>query len=266
MYFQLEKKSDDIYAKNNKNLSAVPHLHSQIELVLIKSSSTVGYANDKSVLLQTGDLFISFPNQIHYYIDQTRPVYHDIIIVSPESCTEFSHIFKNYTPKIPMLKNAAGNPIIMNAIDNIIHFAANTDKFSNAEVRGNILVLMSELLRSIELDENISCETDSVKNIINYCYENYSSDISLQSVAEALHMNKYHVSHLFSGRLNIGFCEYINRLRILHACEILKSGDQPMSEVAFAVGYNSIRTFNRAFTSIKKVTPREYRNNHKSKS
>jgi AraC-like DNA-binding protein len=40
---------------------------------------------------------------------------------------------------------------------------------------------------------------------------------------------------------------------------MLKAGEQPITEIAYAVGYNSVRTFDRCFLMSKGTTPREYR-------
>lgn len=83
-------------------------------------------------------------------------------------------------------------------------------------------------------------------------------DITLSSVADALHISRYYASHLFS-ELEVGFNEYINSLRITGACERLKNTKLSISEIAYEVGFGSIRTFNRAFLKVSGMTPRQYR-------
>lgn len=76
-------------------------------------------------------------------------------------------------------------------------------------------------------------------------------------------MSRYTISHLFGKRLNVNFCDYINAMRIRRACELLDSGKLSVTEVAYAVGYNSTRSFNRCFSKVKGCTPREYRKRQK---
>ena len=55
------------------------------------------------------------------------------------------------------------------------------------------------------------------------------------------------------------FNEYVNHYRISRACyQIIHSNDS-ISKIAFDSGYESIRTFNRNFLKIMKVTPAEYK-------
>ena len=257
MIFRLEKNTFEYTAAYAKRLGTHPHLHQQIELILVLEGETVGYADGISARLSHGDMFVAFPNQVHYYEDITHHLKHVRVIFSPDMCSEFSKTFKTYVPKTPVVKNV---PHLRGLMESILACKDSDDPFAVIKIRGSLLILLSELLPRIELRENVGVETDTVKQIINYCYENFERDITLDSVADALHINKYHLSRLFSSRLGIGFCEYINSLRVMRACELLKADNASVSEIAFAVGYNSIRTFNRAFLKITGVTPREYRN------
>ncbi len=262
VFFQLEDKKSAYEARNiSKTLSVTPHLHSHIEIVLLTSGVSVGVADTKEAEMGAGDLFISFPNQIHYYLDKVRPVEHSIVIISPDMCPEFNNIFKTMVPESPVFKNAGENQRIVSAIDNIVECRKRNDEYSETEVRGSLLILMSELCRSMKLVKNVSYDSDMAKAIINYCYENYANEISLQSIADELHISRYYISHLFGQRLHIGFNDYINSLRVRSAAEILKSGDKTVTEVAYAVGYNSVRTFDRCFLKVRGMTPKEYRKN-----
>lgn len=259
MYFHFETKKSAYEARHGSQLGPTPHLHSHIEMVLTKTGTTVAFADSTEVKVEAGDLFIAFPNQIHYYIDKQRPVEHKILIVSPDMCPEFSRIFKSMVPKVPLLKNAIENPRIVSAVENMVQCKKEQGEYSETEARGCVLILMSEIFRNVELQEKVPYDNDLVKDIITYCYENYNSDISLQAIADELHVSRCYISRLFSRRLHIGFNDYINSLRVRNACEMLKATDLSVTEVAYAVGYNSVRTFDRAFFNARQMTPKEYR-------
>ena len=259
MYFHFETKKSAYEARLGHGLGPTPHLHSHIEMVLTETGTTVAFADSTEVKVEAGDLFIAFPNQIHYYIDKQRPVEHKIVIVSPDMCPEFSRIFKSMVPKVPLLKKAIENPRIVSAVENMVQCKKEQGEYSETEARGCMLILMSEIFRNVELQEKEPYDNDLVKDIITYCYENYNSDISLQAIADELHVSRCYISRLFSRRLHIGFNDYINSLRVRNACEMLKTTDLSVTEVAYAVGYNSVRTFDRAFFNTRQMTPKEYR-------
>ena len=261
MYFYFETKTEPYRVHPGQALSPSPHLHSHIEMILCDSGLTVATADSVDVKLEEGDLFIAFPNQVHYYVDEVRPLMHRIAFISPDFCPEFSQIFKSMVPKVPIVKNAKENPRILAAIDSLVQLSGSTDEYSETEARGCVLILMSEIFRNIELTEKEPCDNDLVKDIITYCYENYGNDISLQAVADALHVSRCYISRIFSKRLHISFNDYINSLRIRNACEMLKKSDMSVTEIAHLVGYNSVRTFDRVFMQSRNMTPKEYRQN-----
>ena len=64
--FKEEKKGPyDIFEDNT--LSPLPHLHNNIELILVINGSAIAHADRSDIPISTGDLFVSFPNQVHYY-------------------------------------------------------------------------------------------------------------------------------------------------------------------------------------------------------
>lgn len=259
MYFSFEKRRDAYMARRDKHLSPTPHLHEHIEIVLTTSGTTIANADDILETVESGDLFIAFPNQVHYYLDQEPVVNISIVIASPDITPEFNRIFKTMVPKSPVLRNAIGNPRIVAAVESLVQCSKERGEYSETEARGCMLILLSELFKNMELIEKGNYDHDLAKDIISYCYENYTADISLQSIADALHISRCYISRIFSKRLHISFNDYINSLRIRKACEILKAGDMSVTEIAYVVGYNSVRTFDRCFMTVRGMTPKEYR-------
>jgi AraC-like DNA-binding protein len=90
-----------------------------------------------------------------------------------------------------------------------------------------------------------------------YCAENYNLPLTLDSVANELHISKYHISHLFSYRIKVSFCDFLGRLRVNDVCKRLRLGED-VTTAALAAGFNSIRSFNRMFMKIVGVTPTQY--------
>jgi len=96
--------------------------------------------------------------------------------------------------------------------------------------------------------------------ITNYIGEHYpDSTLSLTSVAETCAMHQDKVSALIRQGYGQTFKQYLNRLRLTEAQRLLRETDRQISEIAFAVGYNSVSHFNRVFKQFYSCTPREYR-------
>lgn len=240
-------------------LTNIPHLHRHMEIIYVRKGTSFAYADSKKVLLEEGDLYIAFPNQIHYYLDQ--PGAHDLllIIASPDLCPEFAHDFKNTLPVLPIYKRAHDNKKIVTALENIAQSHSENTRFSDTEIKGNLMILLSELLKQMPMENRKNHDGKLLSDILLYCYDNFTEDISLHTLADALHVSHYYISRIFNENLRIGFRDYINSLRVEKACELLKGSGDSITDIAFAVGFNSIRTFNRSFTKAFKLSPTQYR-------
>lgn len=212
-------------------------------------------ADGKEQLLQTGDLYISFPNQIHYY-KSLETVRGFVIIVSADLFSDLKGVFSKKIPQSPVIKREDLPKDTKHRIDKIYDCLQIGQKLSLAAANGYMQSLLAEALQGKTLI-NSPIETDSVRKILLYCLENYTEPITLDSIAKALYLSRYYISHIFTERLNISFPDFINGLRIEHACRILSVGCN-ITEIAFASGFGSIRSFNRNFEQIMGMTPSQF--------
>ncbi|MBR5870088.1 MAG: helix-turn-helix transcriptional regulator, partial [Clostridia bacterium] len=87
----------------------------------------------------------------------------------------------------------------------------------------------------------------------------------LSCVAEALYLNKYYISKLFSSTLNMSFVDFVANQRIHTVCERLTAESEPITRIAYECGFRNLSNFNRIFRHLTGMTPREYRNAYSSK-
>ena len=64
---------------------------------------------------------------------------------------------------------------------------------------------------------------------------------------------------MISDSVGIGFTKFVNSLRVNKSCKMLMDAGIPITTVALECGFGSIRTFNRAFSDLTGVTPRDFR-------
>ncbi len=130
-------------------------------------------------------------------------------------------------------------------------------KFSDTIIKNCLCILLSNIFRTTELVSIEKRNINALQSVLIYCGEHYTEDITLEKIAENTHMSKYYISHLFSKEIGMSFTEYISTLRIRDAESMLKKGDLSITEVAFSVGFNSLRSFNRHFFAQTGKTPRQ---------
>lgn len=258
MNFYFEKRALAVSVTDEHGLLPHPHLHNEIEMVVMLSGESLATADSKSAILKKNDIYIAFPNQIHFYHDRIKSK-HILIIFSPEIVGEYKALFDNNIPASPVVQNAAKNPHLMWAVEALKRVENERPPYADEHIRGLLLVILSELFNNMPFEAAPKYDSNILKQVIEYCSKNYAQDITLSSIAEDLHVSKYYVSHLFGKKLKISFSDYINTMRIKHACELLNRKDMSVIDIGFSVGYNSTRSFNRCFKNICGVSPKEYR-------
>lgn len=102
--------------------------------------------------------------------------------------------------------------------------------------------------------------------IFEYIDNNYTDDISLETVADVAGFSKFHFSRLFKQFTNTSFYDYLNLRRIKAAENLLLDPSLPITEIALQSGFSSISTFNRVFKTFKKCTPSEFKELYRARN
>ncbi len=101
---------------------------------------------------------------------------------------------------------------------------------------------------------------EKIKEVIAYITTNYTSPkMCRQYLADSVGINPDHMGKFFKQLTGKKVNDYINELRIKDAADKLIKTDDNIINIAFAVGFDSLTTFNRAFFKIMNVTPSKYR-------
>ncbi|MCU6791968.1 response regulator [Paenibacillus sp. WQ 127069] len=99
----------------------------------------------------------------------------------------------------------------------------------------------------------------SVLNALQYVSMNLDKRISLEEVAEHLFLNSSYFSRLFKKETGETFIEYVTRMKMERAKELLDMTNEPMCKICELLGYDSQSYFIKIFKSYNGLTPVEYR-------
>ena len=119
--------------------------------------------------------------------------------------------------------------------------------------------VLGELLELLTLEERNDAGGITTQ-ILAYCAEHFSEDISVKTLADALYISQSYVSKVFSQKLGYSFREYINALRVHKAQTLLRGSDQKILQIMTECGFQNQSSFNRVFLEITGLSPRDYRN------
>ena len=137
-----------------------------------------------------------------------------------------------------LLKPVRSSDILMmanNAADELFG-AEKKDKAESAEEKNHLVELARE-----------------------YVGEHYYKNLMLADVAQKVGISAGYLSTLFQKQLSKGFVDYLNEIRVEHACTYLRQTYLKTYEIAYKVGFRDEKYFSKVFKKIKGRSPSEYR-------
>lgn len=232
------------------------HIHDDIELIYVKSGSGTAYCDGKKYILTSNSWFLVFPNQVHHYGGFEKGDYL-LLIMKPSNFLRYNEIFMKGVPdsalyRFPEAEDDGIGYLLETAYREYVR-----DGYSDV-IAAYLTALFGKLIPFYNIEKSSSLR-DNVLKILQYCANHYKEDLTVEMVAQTLSISRSCVSHIFSTRISMNFCDYVNCLRLAEAEKILKNKNYSITEVANMSGFPTIRTFNRAFLKKHGVSPSVYR-------
>lgn len=98
------------------------------------------------------------------------------------------------------------------------------------------------------------------EKVLEYIDENYSDkNLSLLLVADYFKMSNSYLSRFFKDHTGYNFIDYLSRVRIQKAKDLMENDEASITDIADMVGYNSANSFIRAFKKYESVTPGQFK-------
>ena len=143
--------------------------------------------------------------------------------------------------------------------------------FSAPDLVSSVRRILSATSRAVERRENVLLDQGlggprperapldfSIQKAVKLIQERYGEPVSLAGLAREVGMSKYHFSHKFRDVMGVSFREYLTRLRLDKAKDLLPA-KLPLTEVAQAVGFGDLPRFDKLFKRYTGVSPSAYR-------
>lgn len=102
-----------------------------------------------------------------------------------------------------------------------------------------------------------------IRDIIFYANSHLHTDLSLNTLSDQFNVNKNYLCTLFKKEVGTTLTQYITKLRIHYAVELLSDTDLPINEIAVMTSFNETNYFIRKFKQVTSLSPTSYRKNIK---
>lgn len=257
-----ENNNDRYKFSTFRNMSFPAHLHSDLECIWLKEGELTVTVNHCIHTLTAGEIFLAFPHQIHQYRTAPEKSCQGNLIICPgAACGDFRQTLTQNHPEYPFLPADLVHPDVTFAIQSLVQSAPEIHKLLPV-IHAYMQLLLARTLPLLALTKNRDSQPPSQTTLlVQYLSEHFTESVSLDALAERLHVSKYCVSRIFSEKLHTSFSRYINTLRIDLAKSLLLESDSDILTISERCGYDTPRTFNREFRSLCGCSPREFRKN-----
>lgn len=257
-----------------KSMNINWHIHPEYELVLIVSNGGMEYIGSYSKPINGMELLLLGPNIPHMWYTNSDSTASDndyqIVVQFPQdifngilfTTRPFNHIGT-------MLKHAElGVSFRSTKIAEIgreLEAMLSMDDFDRNVALLNLLHTLTkstdvEVLSTYGFNELLN--DNSIKRIYDiyqYINTNFKQGIRLEEIAKIACMTPQALCKYFKQKTLKTLLEFVNEIRIGHACQLLINSDYNIIQVCYESGYNNLSNFNRYFKKIVKMTPAEYK-------
>lgn len=144
------------------------------------------------------------------------------------------------------------------AVNNITYNIRLTDK-EVCETSAIIYPILTEIALTVTEHNEKDEMPHSVRKAVEYIRANFCNDITLDEVAAAANLSKYHLERMLERYTGMTFFRYVTELRFDKARWLLKTTDMKILDVALSVGYSDLQALNKLFKKNLSTTPAGYR-------
>jgi AraC-like DNA-binding protein len=249
------------------------HYHNEFELHLICASSGKVFVGDYIGQFAPGHLVLTGPRVPHNWVSLDLPPegvkLRDMVI-------QFSHgPLAQMAGAIPELK--AIMPLLQRASYGIEFFdLSESARARFARIRDStglprfieFLALLGELAESgnyqllSTVPMQASDDDDALARIntaVDFIVQNLSKQFSMKELADHLNMSERMFTRFFRTATGNSFTDFVNRLRINRACQLLMETERYVTNICYDAGFNNVANFNRRFLAFKGMTPKQFR-------
>lgn len=257
MHLQYKNTNKSIQTVSKTARHAGPHLHNTLELIYMLDGTLELGVGQELYHMETGDIGIVFPDIIHHYQvfgNDPHKIY--CVNLAADRLGVFSEELQNFAPVCPVIPGKNLGEEISYALFRMMITGENEFLILQAYLQ----IVLARCLPLLDLDEKSKVgSSDLIYQTVAYISRHFRENITLDKMAKELCVSKYAVSRVFSGTFHSNFNQYLNDARIRYACAQLENTQDSIIEICLDSGFESQRTFNRAFKERYRMSPSQYR-------
>lgn len=252
--------------------SVPPHWHSELELFVLREGLVTVRIGDQSYELHAGEGFFINTGIIHAVIPKTTMpcLFRSFVFSSTMICGTLENVF--YLKYVrPLLENGSScllfhdteaDSLYFKEFDTAYRACLNESYGYEFQVRNalsNILLFIMSRFSASSGSSMSSVQDERLKKMLTWIHQNLDKNISVAEIAQTANICPRECQRIFQQYLHYSPIEYLQRIRVFHAAELLTDSDCPITDIALNCGFSNPSYFSKQFKTIMGSRPREYR-------
>ena len=250
------------------------HWHQEMEIQIILSGSAQYNVNGENYIVKEGSALYIAPNAIHQsYSLEPGTIGYNLVILP----ILFTRILKNihceqYALPLTLKQPSAflvspDTKTGFNILETLrrMYYTESSNNAYELFLLQNLLKIWRNLLalfpKPVEesIDSSRFLRESRMRKMLEYIHDNYSQSITVSQIATSADISRSECFRCFRDMSHISPMEYLNQYRMFEATRQLTTTSTPITDICYAVGFNSTSYFSKEFKKIYQMTPREYR-------
>ena len=251
----------------------LPHWHEQLELMYLEQGRAVLLCGEQKIFAEQNTIIIVNPNEIHsgentdsdleYYLLKI-----DLLLLLGNQPDLQQAMYTELLLKNRLLfeNRILSNDFILYRIKEIVREFLEKKEGYELALRGLSYQLLTALLRGYTKTVPNQLELDiqyrrlmQIKPATTYMEKHLTEKITLDDLSKTTHLSPIHFSRVFKTVSGLPPMEFLNRMRVQKATQLLLQTDKTIAEIAMDSGFNDSNYFSRFFKKCRNETPSEFR-------
>jgi AraC-like DNA-binding protein len=249
------------------------HYHEEYELHLIVATRGKVFVGDYIGQFEPGHLVLTGPRLPHNWISSGVPpegvALRDIVLQFGDApLRQAAALIPELAEVLPLLERARHGIEFFGMSERARERMTRVKQLHGLQRFAEFTELLGELVRCNDYRQLSTVQLQSfdddaalarISGIVDFLSEHYCESFSMAELCQRVGMTESSFSRYFRRATGNSFTDFVNRLRINKACQLLMETDRYITNVCYDVGFNNVANFNRRFLQIKGMTPKEFR-------
>ncbi|RDW20136.1 AraC family transcriptional regulator [Oceanobacillus arenosus] len=254
------------------------HMHDVLEILVFLEGECEFFCEGKTYHLKRGDVVVIPPYAVHRAIVKDIESYERIIVsISEDLLEDFVSISPAIQENIILHKTQSSYVLHLHSqnfqdaislVDEIIKRMNNGQKAYSFALHYQLFKML-QVIYNPEINKPNLSKKDEIDNrfasVLEYIESHLTEpNLSLDTVSNHFHLNKYYFSHYFKKNMNFPFYRYVSLKRLSYAVLMIKQNQVSMEKIALECGFPDYSSFYRLFKKEYNLSPKKFQKEYKA--